>query len=331
MPVTSAAFEMGKFDTQLLKALIEGRSIPEGTDYQHGERYGIETLRAAVFLRDQHTCIFCGRGIKDKAKLHVHHIGYWKHDRTDRLSNLATACEKCHTPENHKPGGILYGKEPKVKGMADATFMTMIRFRMLEELKAADPDVEAHISYGAKTKVTREKLGIPKSHANDAYCIGNFHPRHRSETEYIRKVRRNDRILQKFYDAVYIDSRDGKEKNGQELTNGRISRNHKKDHENLHPFRSRKGRKGRVTIRRGRTEIKPGTLVRYNKQVMTVHGIHRSRRKNKAGQNIVSVNIEFTEKAADGRKSANQTKCTVLNQSYNTGWKKQTKEVVHNE
>ena len=80
MPVTSAAFEMGKFDTQLLKALIEGRSIPEGTDYQHGERYGIETLRAAVFLRDQHTCIFCGRGIKDKAKLHVHHIGYWKHD-----------------------------------------------------------------------------------------------------------------------------------------------------------------------------------------------------------------------------------------------------------
>lgn len=28
------------------------------------------------------------------------HVGYWKHDRSNRLSNLATCCELCHTSEN---------------------------------------------------------------------------------------------------------------------------------------------------------------------------------------------------------------------------------------
>ena len=120
-PVSEAWFEMGKFDTQLLKAIAEGNPAPEGTDYQHGERYAMETLRAAVFARDGHVCVFCGRGIKDGAYLHVHHIGYWKKDRSNRLSNLASCCELCHAPANHQPVGILYGAEPKLKSMAAAT------------------------------------------------------------------------------------------------------------------------------------------------------------------------------------------------------------------
>lgn len=112
VPVTSACFEMGKFDTQALKAVSKGEPVPEGEGYQKGERYGTDTLRAAVFLRDGHTCRFCGRSVKDGAILHVHHVGYWKGDRTDRLANLASACEQCHTPANHGKNGILYGKEP---------------------------------------------------------------------------------------------------------------------------------------------------------------------------------------------------------------------------
>lgn len=78
VPVTSACFEMGKFDTQALKAVSKGEPVPEGEGYQKGERYGTDTLRAAVFLRDGHTCRFCGRSVKDGAILHVHHVGYWK-------------------------------------------------------------------------------------------------------------------------------------------------------------------------------------------------------------------------------------------------------------
>ena len=216
-PITDAYLEMGKFDTQLLKALAEGKEAPQGKDYQQGERYGIETLRQAVFERDHHTCVFCGRSsMKDSAKLHVHHIGYWKQDRSNRLNNLATACEKCHTTANHKPGGLLHGKEPKVGSMADATYMTIIRWQLLERFKQAAPAVNVHITYGAKTKLSRQALGLEKSHANDAYSIGERHPKHRTPTILLKKIRRNDRILQKLYDAIYIDSRDGTKKTGQQ-------------------------------------------------------------------------------------------------------------------
>lgn len=323
-PITTATFEMGKFDTQLLKALEEGNPLPQGKDYQQGERYGIETLRQAVFERDHHTCIICGRSsFKDGAKLHMHHIGFWKKDRSDRLNNLATACEKCHTPANHKPGGLLYGKEPKVKNMADATYMTTIRWQMLDMLKKAVPHIPVEVTYGAKTKIQRQQLGLDKSHANDAYSIGSMHPKHRAHTILLRKERRNDRILQKFYDAVYIDSRDGKKKTGQQLSNGRINRNHKKDSENLHPYRKQKVKKGHVNIRRNRTQLKPGSLVIYQGEHLIVHGTHTTAyTSKKTGQTAFRTNVEFTTLAKDGRKSTKLENVTVVRPVYNTGWKK---------
>ena len=72
VPITRAVFEMGKFDSQVLKAVLSGKPLPEGADYQKGEQYGTDTLRTAVFLRDNHTCQFCRRNIKDGAKLHVY-------------------------------------------------------------------------------------------------------------------------------------------------------------------------------------------------------------------------------------------------------------------
>ena len=116
IPITQATFEMGSFDIQLLQAIESGKPAPKGTDYQQGPRYRTETLRQAVFLRDGYQCCFCGRGIKDHAKLHVHHLGFRKGDHTDRMSNLATACETCHTPKNHKPGGTMENVE-HVKGI----------------------------------------------------------------------------------------------------------------------------------------------------------------------------------------------------------------------
>lgn len=325
MPISSAAFEMGKFDPACLKAEESGGPVPQGVDYQHGGRYQAATIRAAVFARDGHTCLFCGRGIKDGAFLHVHHIGYWKKDRSNRLGNLATCCGMCHTSENHKPGGILYGKQPEVSGLAPATYMNTVRFELLRRLKGSAPAVDIHISYGARTSMVRKERAIIKSHTNDAYCLGRFFPKHRASEEVFQKTRRNSRILQKFYDAVYIDGRTGEEAKGQELTNGRISRNHKKDHKNLHPFRSRKVSKGRVTIRRSRTALKPGSLVEFNDEVLTVHGTHTSRYKSKkTGKTAVSINIEFEQPARNGKKSAALSKCRIINKSYNTGWKKIT-------
>lgn len=322
-PVSHAYFEMGKFDPVLMKALEKGEPLPQSEDYQKGERYQINTLRAAVFERDRHTCIFCGRGIRDHAILHVHHVGFWKSDRTNRLSNLATCCDQCHTPENHQPGGVLYGQTPKISNMAPAAYMNAVRFELFRRIRKVNDSVECHITYGAQTAIVRRERSLSKSHANDAYCIGHFHPKHRSKTGYFQKVRRNDRIMRKFYDAVYTDSRTGKEAQGRDLTNGRISRNHKKDHENLHPFRKQKLRKGFYTIRRGRTSLKPESLIDYKGEILSVHGTHTSRRKSrKTGKITVSTNVEFTYPARDGRKSASIKKCTIVQSNYNTGWRR---------
>lgn len=260
MPITSAVFEMGQFDTQVLKAIEEGRPLPKGTDYQHGGRYGFATLREAVFARDGYKCQICGRSpFKDKAILHVH---------------LMAACEKCHISQNHKPGGKLYGLEPKLKPFKGATFMTMVRFSMLEKLKETAPDVEIHMTYGAKTKLSRRNMHIAKTHANDAYVMGNFHPKHRKQTKTYQKLRRNNRILSKFYDAKYIDLRDGSIKSGLQLSCNRTKRNTPRVNPgSLAMYRGQKTHKGRVSVRRQHYQYRPHDKVWVDGQRYTVKGI----------------------------------------------------------
>lgn len=159
-PVTDITMEMGNFDTQVLKAKEEGRPLPQGTDYQQGERYGTATLREAVFSRDNYTCLRCGRTMKDGAYFHVHHIRYRSQGGTDRMANLATVCEKCHTPANHQPGGKLYNWKPEIKSFKGATFMTAVRWQMYREIKEKIPDVSVHLTYGAATKERRRRLQI---------------------------------------------------------------------------------------------------------------------------------------------------------------------------
>lgn len=277
MPITSAVFEMGQFDTQLLKAIAEGKPVPKGTDYQHGERYGIETLREAVFTRDGYKCICCGRTpFKDNAILHIHHMGFWKPvpDRSNRMSNLGTVCEKCHIPKNHKPGGKLYGLEPKLGSMAQATFMTMVRHDMLKKLKGQVPDVDLKMTYGAKTKLQRKQLNLKKSHANDAYSMGEFHPVHRTDTECYQKCRRNNRILSKFYDAKYIDVRDGSIKKGSQLSCGRTKRNIPRNTElNERIYREQKISRGRYSIRKQRYSLRPRDTVWIEGKRYTIKGV----------------------------------------------------------
>ena len=171
MPITSATFEMGKFDTQLLQAIADGKPLPEGKDYQQGSKYLFQTEREAVFSRDHYTCQVCGKSVKDGVILHTHHIGYWKGYRSNRISNLLTVCEHCHTAKNHKPGGALWGLEPQSTNLAAATYMSTVRWAIYRELVLKHPEIDIHIQYGAKTSVTRKSLHLAKTHANDAYCV----------------------------------------------------------------------------------------------------------------------------------------------------------------
>ena len=155
VPITHVTIEVGSFDTMLVKAIQEGKAIPEGADYQKGPRYNLATLREAVFYRDNYTCKVCGRKAKnDSAILHVHHMFYWKGRHGNSLNELLTVCEKCHTPANHQKGSKLYGFGENIKfaNLSGAAFMNTVRWQIVNELYATfgklffpggEPDVAA--------------------------------------------------------------------------------------------------------------------------------------------------------------------------------------------
>ena len=253
-----------------------GASLPSGTDYQHGERYGYDTLREAVFARDGYTCIICKRNaIKDNIILRVHHLGFWRNDRTNRLSNLATVCTKCHTPKNHKSNGKLYGLSSISKTLKSAAFMNSVKYQIVSDIKKELPTLSINVTYGTKTKRTRNDLNIIKSHANDAYCMGEYRPLHRAKTIIYQKRRRNNRILEKFYDAKYVDIRDQSIKSGAQLACGRTNRSESRNSsKNERVYRGVKKSKGRCSIRRRRYELRPGDLVLYNGNRFEISGVH---------------------------------------------------------
>ena len=271
-PIVSITAEAGTFDTQLLEAIESGRPAPKGSDYQTGPRCRLNTLRDAVFFRDGYKCLLCG---STKGPFAVHHICYWKGDHSDRMANLATLCTgRCHISSNHQKNGPLWGWKPKVRSMAGAAFMNTVRWKIVEDLKEKT-GLPVHVTYGSMTKTMRKLYCISKTHANDAFVMGSFHPRHRQRETVYKKRRRNNRILEKFYDAKYMDVRDGKVKKGQELSCGRTKRCEPRHSEkDLRPFRGHKVSRGRRVVRKERYDIRPGTVLLYQGKRYRARGVH---------------------------------------------------------
>ena len=162
---------------------------------QKGPQYDYENVRAYVLARDGYTCRVCK---KKGGKLHVHHILYRSRGASDNPKYMAAVCSKCHTTENHLPGGILYqwmqDQKKFTRGLRDATFMNILKKR----LRKAFPD--AVFTYGNITKADREKLELPKSHGNDATAIALVKTEVKSVKDeepviHIQQVRRKKRSL----------------------------------------------------------------------------------------------------------------------------------------
>lgn len=152
--------------------------------------------------------------------------------------------------------------------------------------------------------------------SKSSYLMGSFHPVNRCAFEHYEKVKRNNRILEKFYDSQYIDTRTGELANGKSLFNGRISRSHKKDSENLHKYRGKRICKGHRALRRKKLALNPGDLVSLNGEILVVHGTHT--KKNG------SVNVEFKTPSRGGKKSASLKKLKIVktSNSMHSAWKK---------
>lgn len=270
LPIKNIVIEVANFDIQKIK-----NPDISGIEYQQGEQMNFWNVREYVLHRDGHKCQ--NPNCKNKSKeqiLEIHHIKYKSEGGSDAPSNLITLCNKCHTSPNHKKGKFLYdwcenGK--KVRGFRDATFMSMIRGYLLEQLKEKYTNIKA--TYGYLTKNYRIEHGIEKSHFNDAFAIAKGINQVRNlEIFKVEQSRLNNRSLEKFYDAKYIDNRTDKKVSASELNCGRRVRNKNLNSENLRVFRGQKISKGQRRIRKQKSLYQPNDLIKYDGKVYTVKG-----------------------------------------------------------
>lgn len=273
LPISKVVIEVANFDIQKIK-----NPEVEGVAYQQGEQEGFYNLREYILYRDGHKCQNPDCKNKDKNPiLMLHHIVFREQGGTDTPSNLITLCNKCHTPANHKKGKLLYNwmlEGKKVKGFKDSTFMSMVRWRLVNYLNSID--LETNHTYGFKTKSKRIDLKLEKSHFNDAFCIAGGNNQIRTEPFFVEQIRRNNRSLEKFYDAKFIDLRTGEKVSASELSCGRTTRNKNLNIDNLKIYRGQKVSKGQRRIRKSRYPYQPGDLVKYENQIYTVRGTQNS-------------------------------------------------------
>ena len=188
-PITEIIIEVAAFDIQKIKAAAEGKTI-SGTDYQNGEQAGFWNVREYVLYRDGHKCAHCHGKSKDK-RLHVHHI---KSRQTggDSPANLVTLCHICHG--KHHNGEVKLKLTKPDNGFKAATFMSMVRWKLIDQLQEKGFNVKA--AYGYQTKSKRITLGLEKSHLNDAFVIADGTTQPRTGTSYtVRQVRKCNRKL----------------------------------------------------------------------------------------------------------------------------------------
>ena len=193
LPISKVVVETAEFDLQLMKAVEEGKPVPQEEDYQKGEMYGHYNVRQYVLWRDGYTCQCCGAHSTKKkyVKLHVHHLETRK-TGGDAPTNQITLCEDCHQKLHKGLVSKADFKKRKRKSTRDAAFMGIMRNTMMQRLRSEllIPVVETR---GYITKATREKLLVlPKSHTNDALALAQG--KHGFNMDYFPKIVQVDKV-----------------------------------------------------------------------------------------------------------------------------------------
>jgi hypothetical protein len=166
LPVSQIIVEIGSFDTQKMQN-------PEvsGVLYQQGELAGY-LVREYVLTKWKHRCCYCG---DSEVPLQLEHIVPRSRGGSDRVSNLALACEAC----NQKKGSRTAAEFgfPQVQAQAkmplkDAAHVSSMKTAVVRVLREQFGSNQVHITFGYETKYKRlQVLHLPKSHSNDAVAI----------------------------------------------------------------------------------------------------------------------------------------------------------------
>jgi len=171
-PVTALSSELVRFELQAL----DNPDI-EGIEYQQGTLAGYE-VREYLLEKWGRQCAY---GNESGVPLQIEHIHAKARGGTNRISNLTLACGKCNQAKGALPLEVFLAKEPKrlariltqaKRPLKDAAAVNATRWALSNALKATGLPVE--LASGGRTKFNRTTLGVPKTHALDAVCVGEL-------------------------------------------------------------------------------------------------------------------------------------------------------------
>ncbi len=169
-PIASIAEELVRFDMQAL----ESPDIA-GASYQQGTLAGYE-VREYLLEKWGRACAYCGD--KD-TPLNIDHVQSRARGGSNRVSNLAIACIPCNQTKGtqdireflaHDPKRLEHVLAQLKRSLKDAAAVNATRWALFTALKTTGLPVTT--GSGGLTKFNRHVLGIPKTHALDAACVG---------------------------------------------------------------------------------------------------------------------------------------------------------------
>jgi hypothetical protein len=147
----------------------------EGLEYQRGTLFGAE-LWEYLLEKWGRRCAYCD---EDGIPLEAEHIVPRVYGGSKRVSNLTLACRKCNQRKGSQPVHLFLANDPcrlshilshTKQPLSSAAAVNVTRTAITRVVYATGLEVQC--SSGGRTKLNRTQLGIPKTHALDAACVG---------------------------------------------------------------------------------------------------------------------------------------------------------------
>ncbi len=173
-PIAAISQEVVRFDMQQM----ENPEIA-GVSYQQGTLAGYET-REYLLEKWKRTCAYCG---KKDVPMQIEHIQPRAKGGSDRISNLALACEPCNLKKGTQDIMVFLAKKPDLlkrilaqakAPLKDVAAVNATRWALYHRLEALGLPVEC--GTGGRTKFNRVTRDLEKTHWHDAACVGASTP-----------------------------------------------------------------------------------------------------------------------------------------------------------
>ena len=247
-------------------------------DYTKGRLHGYYSLKQ--YLYDQQNGIDPLDGQHYQlSEMVVHHLNYRSQGGTNSPDNTVLLSRKNHNTANHNNGvlkTLAKNYQSSLINTKGAFLMNIMHLRLPKLLN----NNLIQLTFGYKTAQQRQLYGFTKNrnniinHAIDAMLIanGNNCTISMTDTIYREKRHRNNRCLEKFYDAKYYSNIDGKVYSGKELSSGRTNRKQSRTYNSKRSERGFKKTKGRRSIRRQHYLFQPHDKILYQGQITECRG-----------------------------------------------------------